>query len=288
MEKEEIEQLLAEYVSGSISVEKKEIIEKLINENSSLKSEAEAMLTVWRSLDENEEQLAVSVESDKQFYKMLETEKSMVTHVPVIQIKTSWIKTIAAVAACIAAFIIGRATVNPVEKVIYNTTYTKKSEAQPVVVKSETPVLVQKSQGSRKLKTKKQNVEEHSELAIQLRSVYASERMSAILMLSNNAKLNPSELKLLGIALKEDPSPNIRFAIVNALRPMSKLPAVQEILIAALNHQNDALLQSSLVDMLIDAKSKQAVPQMLSLLEEQGTSSAVQLKIKEGIETFLY
>lgn len=288
MEKEEIEQLLAEYVSGSISVEKKEIIEKLINENSSLKSEAEAMLTVWRSLDENEEQLAVSVESDKQFYKMLETEKSMVTHVPVIQIKTSWIKTIAAVAACIAAFIIGRATVNPVEKVIYKTTYTKKSEAQPVVVKSETPVLVQKSQGSRKLKTKKQNVEEHSELAIQLRSVYASERMSAILMLSNNAKLNPSELKLLGIALKEDPSPNIRFAIVNALRPMSKLPAVQEILIAALNHQNDALLQSSLVDMLIDAKSKQAVPQMLSLLEEQGTSSAVQIKIKEGIETFLY
>lgn len=288
MEKEEIEQLLAEYVSGSISVEKKEIIEKLINENSSLKSEAEAMLTVWRSLDENEEQLAVSVESDKQFYKMLETEKSMVTHVPVIQIKTSWIKTIAAVAACIAAFIIGRATVNPVEKVIYKTTYTKKSEAQPVVVKSETPVLVQKSQGSRKLKTKKQNVEEHSELAIQLRSVYASERMSAILMLSNNAKLNPSELKLLGIALKEDPSPNIRFAIVNALRPMSKLPAVQEILIAALNHQNDALLQSSLVDMLIDAKSKQAVPQMLSLLEEQGTSSVVQIKIKEGIETFLY
>ena len=288
MEKEEIEQLLAEYVSGSISVEKKEIIEKLINENSSLKSEAEAMLTVWRSLDENEEQLAVSVESDKQFYKMLETEKSKVTHVPVIQIKTSWIKIIAAVAACIAAFIIGRATVNPVEKVIYKTTYTKKSEAQPVVVKSETPVLVQKSQGSRKLKTKKQNVEEHSELALQLRSVYASERMSAILMLSNNAKLNPSELKLLGIALKEDPSPNIRFAIVNALRPMSKLPAVQEILIAALNHQNDALLQSSLVDMLIDAKSKQAVPQMLSLLEEQGTSSAVQLKIKEGIETFLY
>ena len=39
--------------------------------------------------------------------------------------------------------------------------------------------------------------------------------------------------------------------------------------------------------MLVTAKSKQAIPQMITLLDNKNTDAMVQNKIKDGIETFL-
>jgi hypothetical protein len=47
------------------------------------------------------------------------------------------------------------------------------------------------------------------------------------------------------------------------------------------------MVQSAILDLLIDARSKQAIPQMIALLDDKNTDVMVQNKIRGGIESFL-
>jgi HEAT repeat protein len=134
---------------------------------------------------------------------------------------------------------------------------------------------------------KKATGEDNSMLAQQLRSVYASDRIDAVMKLTTRPNLSDADLKMLQLALREDPNPNVRLTILNTLRPLAKQKNVQEVLISSLNQQGDVLVQSSIIDMLVDAKSKQAIPQMIALLDDKDTDVMVQNKIKGGIESFL-
>jgi HEAT repeat protein len=137
-------------------------------------------------------------------------------------------------------------------------------------------------------KVRKVNTDNNnSELAQQLRSVYASERIEAVMQLSTRKNLNAADLKMLERALSEDPNPNVRLMVVNSLRPLLSRQNVQQVLINSLDRQDDVMVQTSIVDMLVTAKSKQALPQMITLLDNKNTDAMVQNKIKDGIETFL-
>jgi HEAT repeat protein len=105
--------------------------------------------------------------------------------------------------------------------------------------------------------------------------------------IAGKSNLNTADLKMLEMALSEDPNPNVRLMVVNSLRPLLSRQNVQEVLINALDRQGDVMVQTSIVDMLVTAKSKQAIPQMITLLDNKNTDAMVQNKIKDGIETFL-
>jgi hypothetical protein len=291
MKREEIEQLLADYASGEISAADMQRLEACFRNDPALKKTADELLIVWQTLGNQAESQPMSDDADKAFYDLLATEKSAVQPKGrVIQIRTTWLKTAAAVAACVLAFLIGRYTVNNVSPTIqYKTVYVKvpAQVVQPAArVAAATPVLATQPA---KHQNKINPVEVVSTaLTQQLRWVYASERMAAVTKLADSTKINAANLDMLALALREDPNPNVRLTIINALRPISARPMVQKVLIAALNKQDDSMIQSSIVDLLINVRSKQALPQMIALLDDKKTDVMVQNKIKGGIESFLY
>lgn len=289
MEREHIENLLTEYTNGEISSHDKHRLEKMFKEDPLLKNEANEMAIVWHSLDK-EVAATVKERMDKQFYSTLQTVKDKRTFTAIrVLSKTVWLLRIgAAVAACITAFVIGRSTSDSSERIIYKKVYLKSldnhsqnSSAEPVKV---TPSKLVSHKSS---KRKSYNIRNKPIVEQQILSLYTSERIAAVISLTQKSDLNSAELKMLERALKEDPSPNVRLSIIDAVKPLITQPKIQELLISALNYQNDALLQESIVDLLLEVRSKKAIPQLITLLEDRNTTNLMQHKIKEGIETFL-
>lgn len=281
MKREEIEQLLAEYVKGEISVENKRILENQFTNDPALKQQADEMLALWQMMDNT----VVDENNDAQFYNMLQTEKQNARTTNIISLNKAWFYATAA-AACIIIFFAGRFTTSPVEVIKYKTLIVKQQVPSQVQTIAQTAQpVISKTLKPSKLKNE---VEEPSALAQQLRSVYASERIDAITKITTQQTLSKSDLELLKMALREDPNTNVRLMILNTLKPLSTNKNVQDILISALNHQDNTLVQTSIVDLLVAVKSKQALPQMIVLLDDKNTDFMVQNKIKAGIESYLY
>jgi hypothetical protein len=291
MKREEIERLLAEYASDEISPADMQLLEECFKQQPELKKEANQMHAVWQMMGDPAESKPMSDETDKAFYTMLQSAKAQIKAKPgrVIRIHTGWLKAAGAIAACLLAFVIGRFTVNTPPAIIqYKTVYVKQPVPvqQPILQPTRTTASGIAAVAKPGIKPKADRV--NPALVQQLRSVYASERMTAVMKLADSTKLNTANLDLLALALNEDPNPNVRLTIINALRPISARPKVQQVLISALGKQDDTIIQSSIVDLLINAKSKQAIPEMIVLLDDKNTDAMVQNKIKGGIESLLY
>lgn len=294
MKREEIEQLLADYVSGEISVQNRQQLQELFIQNSELKREADEMFEAWKMMDNMSENDEPGNDMDDQFYAMLQRAKAdQRTGSRVIAFNKTWLQAAAAILVCITAFGIGRFTASPVTIPVfkYKTVYVKQpvNVQQPAAVQAQARVIAQaKPRVSVPVNpvTEKIAVND-SELAQQLRSVYTSERIGAVMKITGKGKLTGADLQVLAMALREDPSANVRLAILDALRPLAVRPDVQTVLISAMTNQDDQLVQASIVDMLVDNKSKQAIPQMIVLLDSKNTNPLTQNKIKAGIESFL-
>src|ERR1700761_4376177 len=114
MKREEIEHLLVDYANGEISPENRQYLEELFLSDPELEREANEMLALSQSLNKVEEQTKTGAGMDDNFYAMLQNAKTDTQHsAKVIQLNVAWLKTAAAVAACIIAFVIGRYTVSP-------------------------------------------------------------------------------------------------------------------------------------------------------------------------------
>ncbi|GAB2984445.1 hypothetical protein GCM10027049_22810 [Mucilaginibacter puniceus] len=282
MKREEIERLLADYANGDISPENRQQLEKLFEQDAKLKQEADEMMAALQGVDGLEEHPSPAM--DKQFYAMLQNvQVNEPKGARVIQINTLWIKTAAAIAACIAMFIIGRYTATPTEVVKYKTLLVKQPVINTPPSKPE-PVAVMSSPAPKAVKQQKEiNTDvTNTKLAQQLRSVFASERIDAVVKLSAQKNLSAGDLKLLELALQDDPNTNVRLMVINSLRPLIGDQDVQQVLVSGLNHQGDMMVQNSLMDVLVSAKSQLAPPQMMALLD----NVIVQNKIKGGIENF--
>lgn len=285
MKREEIEQLIAEYVHGKISAPNRLVLENLFANDPALKQEADEMLALWQMMDNT----VVEENNDEQFYDMLQDSKQNDNSAKIIKLNfnKAWLYA-SAVAACIIIFFAGRFTTAPVEIIKYKTLIVKQQVPAPVqqqIVQTAPLPIIPKS--PTKLKPKDE-VEAPSALAQQLRSVYASERIGAIMSLRGNKNINSADLKILEIALREDENPNVKLTIINVLQPLASQQNVQNVLIRALNTQDDAIAQSSLIDVLVNARSKQALPQMIALLDNKNTSAMVQDKIRDEIKRFAY
>lgn len=281
MKREEIEQLLAEYVSGKISAPNRLVLENLFANDPALKQEADEMLALWQMMDNT----VVEENNDERFYQMLKAEQNTTTPIKLVP----WWFYATAVAACIVVFFAGRFTTTPIEIIKYKTLIVKQQVPAPVqqqVVQVAPLPVTPKLSVNTKLKAEVE--EAPSALAQQLRSVYASERIGAIMSLRGNKNINSADLKILEIALREDENPNVKLTIINVLQPLANQQNVQNLLIRALNTQEDATAQSSLIDVLVNARSKQALPQMIALLDNKNTSAMVQDKIRDEIKRFAY
>jgi len=286
MERAEIEQLLAEYATGEVSDEKKLRLSEMFLKDPFLKEEANTVAFAWEALNHETSQHATE-KMDKQFYTMLQDvkAKNKLKPMPIIALKRSWLKLAIASAACIVGFIVGRSSIKPIETIRFKTVYVKPSTTYAVGDKQPTQVLMKPVS---KRPPKSRSVSQyHPEFDRKIRSLYASERITAVLSITEKSNLSAEDLQLLELALKEDPSSSVRLAVIDGVRPLIAQTKVQGVLISAINSQTDTWIQESIVDLLLEHKSKEAIPYLLTLLENKTTTSLVQHKIKEGIETFL-
>lgn len=288
MKKEEIERLLVDYSNGTICPEDNARLHTLFDRDPALKLEAEEIRFLWKELDFAVTDEDPSSEMDEQFYALLKNAKEPTAGSGIIQIKF-WLKSAISIAACVAVFVVGRYTGSPVEVIRYKTTFVRQSAISAPKLEGSSRPATFTNANHRAVKTTDFNGEdiEKQRLEQQLRSVYATERMDAVMKLSAGERLSDSELDMLEMALKEDPNPNVRLSVINALRPFIDKQNVQNVLINTLNYQNDVQIQASVVDLLVEIKSKRAIPQMIVLLENKQTDLLVQDKIKNGIEEFL-
>ncbi len=286
MKKEEIEQLLAEYVNRRSSAEKNEMVESLLANDPALKKEVDEMQALWQMMDTR----VAGENNHEQFYDMLQASKQNSNTAKIIKLKPKSAWFYSSAAACVLMFFIGRLTTTPVEIIKYKTRIVRQQIEVPVQQPIAPIVSATKAKISApaiKIQTETK-AEIPSALAQQLRSVYASERIAAVMSLTGNKNIAPADLKILEIALREDTNPNVKLTIINILQPLINQQNVQRVLIRALNTQEDATTQSSLIDVLANAGSKQALPQMIALLDNKNTSAMVQDKIRDEIKRFAY
>ncbi|MES2061644.1 MAG: HEAT repeat domain-containing protein [Bacteroidota bacterium] len=282
MEREEIEELVAEYISGDMPPARKKQLLQLFESDPVLKREAEEMLVAWQLLDGAK--TAVDSQADAQFYVMLNNEKTNNGNPKII--KLNWLINIAAsIILAVIAFVLGRQT-TPVKTSFVTKTIVVKQPAPAAQIITKTVYVKPDARPSPKAARKP--VPEMNDKAQQSAwSVYPSERLAAIMKIAQKPQLNTADLDQLTLVLKEDPSPNVRLATIDLLRPMAGQKNVQAVLISALNDQGDGAVQASIVDILLDNRLKQAIPQMVNLLQNKNTTAMVQDKIKTGIESFL-
>jgi|GEM_PF-1078285 len=290
MKREEIEQLLVDYANDDISAANRKRLEGLFETDAQLKEEAQEMVAAMRAFNRLEESSEPGAAMDGEFYAMLQNVKKEQQPIKrqAIVINISWLKIAAAMAACIVAFMGGRFTASPVEVVKYQKVIIKQQvSATPQVQNTVSHALPPVKSLPVANLSKKEPEQDNSLLAVQLRSVFVSERIDAIMQLATKPNLNDAELKMMRLSLSEDPNANVRLTVLNTLRPMAKQQSVQNVLISSLNQQSDIMVQSAILDMLIDARSKQAIPQMIALLDDKNTDVMMQNKIRGGIESFL-
>ena len=82
-----------------------------------------------------------------------------------------------------------------------------------------------------------------------------------------------------------DPSSNVRLAAIDALRPRLEEPQVAAGLVAALEHQDDPLLQVTLADVLLESGRADGVAAVRRLLEHENLEPSVRDYLTTALQT---
>ena len=115
----------------------------------------------------------------------------------------------------------------------------------------------------------------------------ASNRMQAMGVSLQQVERDDEVLEALQQVLDYDPNVNVRLKAANALANFVDEPAVIAILIASLNKQTFPQVQIALIEILTEARKKEAVEAFHQLLEQEELMDIVRDKAAEGIGVLL-
>lgn len=135
----------------------------------------------------------------------------------------------------------------------------------------------------------RQEVQEMKELlmASQGSSASASDRILAVSQEFETESPDEDILQALISTMNTDPNVNVRQAACESVFRFRNEPQVRQALIASLKIQKDPNLQITLIDMLVQMKEKQAVPEMNRLIQDRQALDIVRLKAQEGVGVLL-
>jgi hypothetical protein len=98
-----------------------------------------------------------------------------------------------------------------------------------------------------------------------------------------NSKLDRKIADILTYTINADDNVNVRMAAAEALYKYRDEIAIKPALLHSLRHQNDPLMQITLINMLVKLKAKGAIPEMQQMLVASGTQKIVRTRLKVGI-----
>jgi hypothetical protein len=115
----------------------------------------------------------------------------------------------------------------------------------------------------------------------------ASERLQGVSY--SAAVRNPSAKTLTALVniLNTDPNPNVRLAAVEALYLFRNQPGVKDSLVNALAVQDSALVQVSLIDLLVEIREQRASEALKALVKNEKLNPDVKKLAEQGIKQLI-
>jgi HEAT repeat protein len=115
----------------------------------------------------------------------------------------------------------------------------------------------------------------------------ASQRILAANYTQEITKPNDKILTALVETMNNDENVNVRMASIYALSKFTSEKSVREALVESLKSQEDALLQITLINILVQIKEESSIDVMKELLQKEETIEAVKQMAEKGITTFI-
>jgi predicted anti-sigma-YlaC factor YlaD len=115
----------------------------------------------------------------------------------------------------------------------------------------------------------------------------ASKRLEAVSYTGEVSSLNVKVIDALLSTLNEDPNINVRLATLEALVKFSAVPRVREGLVQSITQQESPLVQSAMVDAMLQLQEKSSVKPLQQLLDKKDLNENVKLKIEKGIHQLI-
>lgn len=116
----------------------------------------------------------------------------------------------------------------------------------------------------------------------------ASERIMAVNQIERSpATINPDLIATLVNTLNSDESPNVRFAALQALSNYTDNSEVRAELVKSLESQQDALIQISLITILVEAEEKSVIAPLKDLIDREKTSPEVKKQAAIAIKVLI-
>ena len=103
----------------------------------------------------------------------------------------------------------------------------------------------------------------------------ASERLRGVSYAFQAQSSDTEVLSALLATINQDANVNVRLAAVDALHTFGSSPVTRTAIIQSIRKQNAAMVQVALIDLLVDLKEKEAVPELRKLLDEQNIDVGV-------------
>ena len=111
----------------------------------------------------------------------------------------------------------------------------------------------------------------------------ASQRLQGVNVALTIENADDEVVKALAKRMNEDANSNVRLAAVEALSKFHHEPLVKKVLIDALSHQKDPVVQIALIQLLVQMKEKGVVNDLKRIVDDEQTMKAVRDEAYSGI-----
>ncbi|MEQ9301677.1 MAG: HEAT repeat domain-containing protein [Cyclobacteriaceae bacterium] len=256
MEKVRIEELIPDYLEGSLSENDRQEFEKALPLYPDLQEEVDQLMSVSEGLTSTPD-LAPSHASKMRFRQALMEEKMAMPKDT--RTTNPWAYQIAAgFALLVCGIAIGLLINRPADN-------------------------------STQLLAMQQELSETKSLVLQsaLKNHSASDRIRAVSLTGNISQPNAELIGTLVKTLNTDESPNVRLAAAEALAQYGDNDLVRASLVRSLSYQEDPIIQVTLIQMMVRLDEKSALKQLKALSNDEDIQAVVRQSAQTAIQILI-
>ena len=133
------------------------------------------------------------------------------------------------------------------------------------------------------LRTEVQNMRQAMAISM-LKHQSPSDRLSGVTWTSLVKKPSNNTLQTLLQTLNNDSNVNVRLAVIDALYLFADLPIVRQGIIRSIPRQDCPIVQTALIDLIVDIREKRAVKALKQLLNKQVLEPGVKQHAESSIQ----
>lgn len=249
-------QLLIQYLEGTLSVTQQAAVTSRLEEEPALRKELEQLQSLYAEFNKAE-QIPVPSQVDEEFYTFLNRVQQLPERGTTRRLSPYWKWAGAAAIALICISLLSSLYLNWTQQERMGHLEAEIERTQRMLILS------------------------------MLENPSASNRMQAMGVSLRQVERDDEVLDALQQVLDHDPNVNVRLKAANALADFIEEPGVMDIMITSLGKQDFPQVQIAIIEILTEARKKEAINAFHQLLEKEELMNIVKDKAAEGIGILL-